>query len=299
MESIVLELQNEALDSSKRVTDLLRKALAISIKLDLKDIQEWINKELNGYNKDDIIPDYRLIVGQVRGFNPYHGWMPVIFQDPEIGEKISSRKTIQPISEIENLIDNREDDSGLYMPFPQKLQRKLSKGFGFETEIALFADKTSLVKIVDSVRNIILNWTLKLEKDGILGKGLSFSKEEKETANKTAQNINYFFGTVDSPMIQQGTIESQQTIINKDIDLNNLRSFIRLIKNNLNDIDLEPDTKQEAIADITTLESQASSPNPKKNIIKESLSSLKKIFEGASGAIAAKILIELSKLLSG
>jgi len=45
MESIVLELQAEALDSSKSVTDLLRKALAISVKLDLKDIQEWINKE--------------------------------------------------------------------------------------------------------------------------------------------------------------------------------------------------------------------------------------------------------------
>ena len=63
--------------------------------------------------------------------------------------------------------------------------------------------------------------------------------------------------------------------------------------------DIDSTTKKEVEAEIGTLESQYASPKPKNNIIKESLISLRRIFEGASGSAAAQILIELGKFLTG
>lgn len=61
--------------------------------------------------------------------------------------------------------------------------------------------------IVDSVRTIVLEWSLKLEKDGILGDRLSFSREEKEKASAFTFNIQNFTGvagSVQADFIQVG-----------------------------------------------------------------------------------------------
>ena len=44
-----------------------------------------------------------------------------------------------------------------------------------------------LATVIDAVRTMILNWSLKLEEEGILGEGLSFSEEEKQKAATSTQ----------------------------------------------------------------------------------------------------------------
>ena len=46
--SIVLELQTNAVDPDWSVTSLLRKSLMIAKKLGLEEFEEWISNELNG-----------------------------------------------------------------------------------------------------------------------------------------------------------------------------------------------------------------------------------------------------------
>src|ERR1035441_1726263 len=89
MESVVLQLQRECLDSRVPILDILRKALVVARKLSLADAQAWIEKELNGYHRSDAPPTHRLLTGQVRVRNPYHGWQPVIFEDPVEAERDS------------------------------------------------------------------------------------------------------------------------------------------------------------------------------------------------------------------
>ena len=60
--SIVLELQKETLDETISIESLLRKAYLVAKKLKLKDFEEWINKEQNGYNGQ--IPEYRNVRGE-------------------------------------------------------------------------------------------------------------------------------------------------------------------------------------------------------------------------------------------
>jgi AbiTii len=103
MSSIVVELQREALDGHVRVSDLLRKALVVAKKLGIQEFQTWADHELNGYSQEEKIPDYRYLQGQIRGWNPYRGWVPVIIEDIRREQALSRRGCNQAIAELESL----------------------------------------------------------------------------------------------------------------------------------------------------------------------------------------------------
>lgn len=104
MASVVIQLQQEALNADVPVSELLRKALVVARKLGQRDFQKWIEGELNGYAGGKDAPVYREVRGQVRGWNPYRGWIPLIFEDAALGEKLSRRKSSQSITELEHLV---------------------------------------------------------------------------------------------------------------------------------------------------------------------------------------------------
>jgi AbiTii len=295
--SIVVQLQEEALDKGVPLADLLRKAFVVSRKLGLAEFQSWIENELNGYGKGVKVPDYRKVFGQVRGWNPYHGWQPIIFQDPKMGESLSHRYNSQSVAELESLVDGGTENSSFHMPFSQKIQRQLSKACGFETEVSLFSSRTEIIKILDSVRNIILNWALKLEEDGILGEGLTFTTKEKTTAATSEYNITNFFGPVNQPQLQQGAQTPIQIQANLTIDLDQVADFIGKLRNSIPEMNLPSNTLDEIKAEIATLVAQTTSPKPKQSILREGLRSIRSILEGAGGGAAAQLLIELGKML--
>jgi len=291
--SAIIDLQRESLNKDICVADLLRKAMVVARKLNLTEFRDWIEKELNGYKEE--VPDYRIVSGQIRGWNPYNGWIPLIFKDPKDGEAISKRACGQSIAEIENLVQGGVK-SQLHMPFPQHIQRKLSKGFGYDTEVSLFVSRTTLVKILDSVRNIILNWALKLEEEGVLGEGLSFSDFEKEMARKSPQNVNYFYGTVQNPQFAQGNQEAIQVGSTFQFDVSTISDFLEKLQQKIPDMALDSTKKAEIESEIATVRAQVVSPNPKKGIVKESLSSIRNILEGAGGSAVGQLLLELGKM---
>jgi hypothetical protein len=88
MSSIVLDLQRDMLDSNKKVSNLLRKAYVIARKLEVKDFETWTYNELNGYNQNLEVPLYRTLIGELRYWNPYHGWMYAIIPDTKLQKKL-------------------------------------------------------------------------------------------------------------------------------------------------------------------------------------------------------------------
>ena len=109
MDSLVHEFQRDALDRGIHITDLLRKALLVSRKLKIKDIEAWINNELNGYTENSI-PDYRIVYGELKAFNPYRGWLPVMV-DKHWDKMIRQQNVYLSVSQIESLADKSEDGS--------------------------------------------------------------------------------------------------------------------------------------------------------------------------------------------
>lgn len=298
MRSVVIELQQDALNRDISVTDLLRKSYVVARKLKIQDFEKWVTSELEGYTEQSEIPEYRVVTGEVKAWNPYKGWQPIFFEETEIAGAVSKRDNNQRIAEIENLLNTMGEKGGnLQMPFAPEQQNIICKAIGYQTQVTLMTSESGLVRVVDAVRNIVLNWALKLEEDGILGEGMTFSEDEKNQVEKHTYNVNNFYREVTGSQIQQSSSDSTQTQEINNISTENIKNFISNLKENLKDLKLEGDLVQEIDAEISTVEIQVASPRPKEGIVKESLSSIRRILEGASGGAVAQLLIQLGSLL--
>jgi hypothetical protein len=291
MSSVVVELQRESLDRNIPVSDILRKAFVIAKKLGLKEFEDWVNKELNGYESGKDIPEYRVMNCQLKGWNPYHGWVSVIFPDPTYAEKLSNRTCGQSIAEIESLIENRDDTSFFQMPLPHEIHQLVCEAICYTTEITSFVPYTGLIRILNAVRTIILNWALKLEEDGILGEGLSFTHTEKQTASAHAYQVNHFYGaTPDMCTYHNGP--DQSTHFHADVSKNNIaihstdvhqslelpdelsNLFSQMLSALQSDISLSEAERRELVADVETLKTELKRTHPRKSIVGTLLSTL-------------------------
>jgi hypothetical protein len=221
---LVLELQKDALDSSVPIAPLLRKALVVAKKLEIDDFRLWIEKELNGYTPGgDEIPQYREVEGIIKAWNPYNGWIPVIVQDEKMAKHLRRRKVKQSIRELESLVENQKDSS-LMIHYSPEIENMLMEDDPFQP--ALHIGANSIHGIIDCVRNTVLEWSLKLEKEGILGEGLSFSVKEKEKAqNNPDINIQNFQGILGN--VNQSTITQNLEIEIKKNDIQSLTDFLK------------------------------------------------------------------------
>lgn len=254
MQPIVLQLQADCLDHSTQPTALLRKALVVATKLKLPDFGQWCDSELNGYKDMTKVPDYRQIHGEIKVHNPYHGWQPVLFQDSRILKLLSERKLAQPISELEDVVKSHSSKSVLQMPFPPELLHKFFDGDYLNLGLipVIIVNPSELVGIMDSVRNVILQWTLKLEEQGILGDGLMFTTKEIRIAaanpNIRIDNFQGILGSVTQSNVTQnlainiskGDVDALCSVLAKsgvsEIDLHGLRDAVKS--------DPEPSSKQ-------------------------------------------------------
>lgn len=212
MNGIVLELQREALLPETKVTDLLRKTYVVAKKLQLKELESWTSCEMKGYRSSSErkkLPEYRTIHGILKAFNPYQGWIPVILND-EYAKLICNQPVYQSVSELEDLV--KKNDGGLALRLSDFIITELCRITDFEADFQLKISSSSIVAIIENVKGVILEWTLKLEENGIYGESMTFTKEEKERASlpQIQHFTNNFFGKVSTPQLQQGTSDSTQ-----------------------------------------------------------------------------------------
>lgn len=233
MKSIVIELQEMSSDENVPITGLIRKALIVASKLNLSDFKEWIEKEINGYEEISEIPEYRNVTGEVKAINPYTRiWIPLLW--PNAPEGVYNRKIKQKISEIE--YNYKSADGIIVVPFTQEQQQLLIKKFDAPSPPYLIINKAALAGILESVKDIILKWTLKLEKEGIFGKNMIFSEDEKIKARNNQEiKIENFYGILGSTFT--GKLSQE---INIDVKNNDLESLLKHLKlKGINSEDLE------------------------------------------------------------
>jgi hypothetical protein len=125
----------------------------------------------------------------------------------------------------------------------------------------------------------------------------AFSEPEHSTQHFppiTIMNIEH----MDNSQVQIATQNSSQIASSGFMDTQAINTFISNLRTQLSELELEPDKHQEAESEITTIQSQLTSPNPKPSIIKESLKSLRVILEGvAAGVLATGFLQVITNLL--
>ena len=157
--SVVTNLQKSIIADEKSLTQLLRVTKLIAAKLNLGDVERWVDYELNGYPPDISPPHYReFSTAHVEVRHPMRGW-------EFAGHFNQKQNTSQPISDIERLSKGER----LTMPVENNLPVRDSMGgsFGSDWPQRLVMDAGQFKGIVEAVRNELLQWTIELEKRGI------------------------------------------------------------------------------------------------------------------------------------
>lgn len=219
MESLVLELQRDAADGTTPLPDVLRKAWMVATKLKLDEIDTWIQYELYGYPNDVVVPDYRIMYGDVRAYNHMNGiLMPVRSEDPDEQNKLSRVEIRQSIGSLHQVVTGGGD--WLEIPFSEHQMARFRNKADMPEWMHPFRQfaKSQMASIFDAVRNRILDWTLRLESADILGEGMTFSLQEKD---KAATMPTITIGSVENFQGVIGTVKNSTLHIDNLHDVDN------------------------------------------------------------------------------
>ncbi|ATB40478.1 hypothetical protein CYFUS_005927 [Cystobacter fuscus] len=192
--SLVLELQSLAQTSKTDIPELLRRAKVVAVKLRLPDLTAWLEHELNGYPDNQELPRYRKAPCELRMRNPFRGLMPVVWgpKSKDLAEHFSTINIRQSIGTLDSLL-SRIDKSGHLeshlTPQETGILIEISDDFRLMPAVRVIYP-SAIDGIFDSVRNRILEWALNLETQGVLGKGMTFTTDEKRIAS-TIHVTNY------------------------------------------------------------------------------------------------------------
>ena len=195
----IKEIQNAANDNNVDVSVLLRKAKLIASELKQKSFIDWIDKELNGYSKNDKVPEYRIVKGIPQGFNPYRGWVPYIHTDAKSQEIISQRGIGQSVGQLEEILKSKGNH--FEVKFPPDIAKLLREGIQMEVDLRLTIDRSEVSGILEHIRNAILDWSIELQKKGVPNETSKFTKQEIMEADDIKpkyqiQHIEHFEGSI-------------------------------------------------------------------------------------------------------
>lgn len=290
MSSFVLDMQQEIMKPDCDILTVLRKAHLIAAKLNLNEFDVWINHELNGYGDcpRDSIPDYRTARGVLKAFNPYNGWIPAQCQDDELEKMICTQKLHMPISELIDLCKTTQDH--VILQFPAGQMSAIANLFDTPVpmQFALHIPISQIVSIIDKTKNMLLEWSIKLESVGITGENMKFNQEEKNMAKDIPQQANYYYGTV----INGNVSESQVVSGNNNTSTYNtdeMKAVVDEIRASLQNESIVQDDKESALEileDISTKLSQ----NKKPGIIKSAFVGLKDFVLAAGANVTAALI---------
>jgi hypothetical protein len=187
MASVVDELLDQASDPTVSVSNLLRKAKVVAVKLKQTSTAAWIDAELGGEFEDGV-PEYRYVPVQLMAAMPFvQGLQPV--REPTWLIEITNkpRPMPHPIREIEQMAAGMDQ---IFISLPPGTVEQLVDLGANTREFWHMSTPPAFEGIVDAVKTRVLNWALGLHELGIHGESGGFSPEERERATGVVVNVN-------------------------------------------------------------------------------------------------------------
>lgn len=170
--SLLRDIQNSAVDANEPIGTILRKCKILAARLGNSEFKAWVENELNGYYKKELIPEYRTLGVACKGHfsggfgsSMNNAEIPMRCIPKEFRDALSTTYLAQPVSSIESLVS--ESDSGsVQEPWPSDVTAHFGLNI-YQGMNCLQAWKVipvnSLVGILDMIRNRVLNFVLELE----------------------------------------------------------------------------------------------------------------------------------------
>ena len=143
---------------------------------------------------------------------------------------------------------------------------------------------------IEKVKNAVLEWTLKLEKEGILGEEMSFNEEEKKSAQVIPQTINNYYAATN---IISGTAHNMQVVAGDNATLTvgdeKIKAALAEIEQSILEEQMLEEDKDEAIEILREI-SEKVDQGKKVSVIKAALIGLKDFLINTGAGVAAALL---------
>lgn len=228
-----------------------------------------------------------MVYGQPAAWNPVRGWQPLHIENNKISELVSCARLGQSISSLRDLIQNGSGDGTLHWSIPAALVSELNKIMNYPTpRIVVQISRGSIVGIVDQVRSMVLDWAIEMERQGIVGDGMSFSTTEREEAKLVMANINV--GSIGSFIGNMGNGSTSGDINASNVSSSQIKETVSRIREAL------PDLKAAGINDVSLsqiiddIAIEAGKETPKSGRMRELLVNAKDVLIGAAGNLTAE-----------
>ncbi len=179
MAKMVLDLQQACLDDKISCYYLLLKAYAIASKLSITDMADFCTREINGYAgvERSLIPSYRRIPVNTEAYKESSKrWEPVSFP---AGNPWSMHSVVGSIAEIEKIEESKEKMLHIRLNYDEQVAIYQIIDMPKPLPVRQIFMAGQVTSILHLVRKLVLDWALKLEKEGILGENLTFSSDEQ------------------------------------------------------------------------------------------------------------------------
>jgi len=253
---------------------------------------------LNGYPSGIEVPEYRIIVGQLRAHNQFHGWIPVIFPDNKLEQTVSRQSISDSVSELDGLIAKAREQ-GLMVSLSSELKTLLINFFHHNSDYAVVVPPGAIEGILDAIRNALLEWSLKLEKSGIRGDGMSFSSDERKKAHEA--QVTYNIASIETFTGNMGSGSGNFSVEGNTVNVTSkaaIESLVRKVRDNEAQLGLEPESARELHQALDGLQTEIKAAQPSAKRINGFLASVRGVAEKAAGSLVAQgILYELGKLM--
>lgn len=292
--SLVLQLQAETLNSACSVTALLRKAKAIASKLDLQNATGWIDHELDGYCGEEMLPPYRLLGGVPQVLDQSREWQPLLFESARQTEVFSTVHLRDPIASLEAMAEG-DPTRSFHKTFPPELSNALRKAHARTAlEFGTRFSAGQIRNVIETVKTLILNWTLELEKAGVSGEGMTFTIKERQNAAPVTQVFIQNVGVMGN--VADGAVVHNTQSVCASIDLSAVQSFIeqaRGMQHALPDV-----VRSEVSGALDRIEAERSAAHPDHSKLRALLTSLRNIAESAAGNLVASGIARIASVLA-
>jgi hypothetical protein len=288
MTSLIEQLQAEALDSRVPVADLLRKAKVLAEKLGIREFADWVDRELNGYAQDDKFPAYRRLHSEFQAFNPYHGWQPIIFSEPEkVKWSFEPRELVSPAGELE-----ANPDVGYAFVMQPEVKAHLIQSLEYPTDVRCLLNRSEVLAIPQHVRNIVLDWSLRLDKAGVRGEGLSFSSREKEQAHSVSINVQGDVQNLSSVVdTAQGAVVATTQAAAGPVDVRSLESLINELRQHIGSL-VPAEQRNILETEIEVIQTEVASAAPNRGRLRRALTAAQSIIREAAASAASSLIVQ-------
>ena len=174
--TLVREIQVGATDNATPLSDLLRKAKILAVRLGNRRLEEWVDRELNGYSTSDPLPPYRRagpnrVLGHFAG--PFgsglqNGEIPSAIVDSDDRQNLFHHRFLEGVAHYEAILADRSEDGQLLVYWPGnallKYANRIYEGLTTMSAMQQLSPAT-IAGLLDGVRNRLLELALEVERE--------------------------------------------------------------------------------------------------------------------------------------